>query len=335
MNLLVTGGAGFIGSNFARYWVEQHPDDRIVVVDALTYAGNRESLADVWDRIAFEHADIADLERMEAVLSRPRHRRRRQLRGRVAQQPGDRRPAAVLPHQRARDRGDPRGGQAGRRRAVPSRVDLRGVRRPRPRHRRGVHRGLALPAADAVQRVQGRRRPRRAGLQRDVRPADHDQQLRQQLRAVPVPREDHPAVHHQRPRRQAAAALRLDREPPGVDPRDRPLHGHRGHPRAGPGGRDVPRRHRGREEHRGDRRRHPRRARQARQPEDDRPRPPGPRPPLHPRLVEDPATSWDGSRRSSSTTGFARRCEWYADNRTWWEPLRGRAPVAEESAWAR
>ncbi|MGH9116384.1 MAG: dTDP-glucose 4,6-dehydratase, partial [Acidimicrobiales bacterium] len=69
MNLLVTGGAGFIGSNFARYWVEHHPDDRIVVVDSLTYAGNRESLADIWDRVAFEHADIADLERMEAILA--------------------------------------------------------------------------------------------------------------------------------------------------------------------------------------------------------------------------------------------------------------------------
>jgi dTDP-glucose 4,6-dehydratase len=68
LNLLVTGGAGFIGSNFARYWVEHHPDDTIVVVDALTYAGNRESLADVLDRVAFEQADIADLERMEAVL---------------------------------------------------------------------------------------------------------------------------------------------------------------------------------------------------------------------------------------------------------------------------
>ena len=68
MNLLVTGGAGFIGSNFVRYWVGQRPDDRIVALDALTYAGNKESLADVWDQIAFEHADIADLDRIETVL---------------------------------------------------------------------------------------------------------------------------------------------------------------------------------------------------------------------------------------------------------------------------
>jgi dTDP-glucose 4,6-dehydratase len=68
VNVLVTGGAGFIGSNFARFWAEHHPDDGVVVVDALTYAGNQESLSDVSDRVAFEHGDIADLDRMEQVL---------------------------------------------------------------------------------------------------------------------------------------------------------------------------------------------------------------------------------------------------------------------------
>ena len=42
--LLVTGGAGFIGANFVRYWCEVHPDDRLVVLDALTYAGNKQNL---------------------------------------------------------------------------------------------------------------------------------------------------------------------------------------------------------------------------------------------------------------------------------------------------
>jgi dTDP-glucose 4,6-dehydratase len=45
-NLLVTGGAGFIGVNFVRHWLATRPDDRVVVLDALTYAGNRASLAD-------------------------------------------------------------------------------------------------------------------------------------------------------------------------------------------------------------------------------------------------------------------------------------------------
>ena len=44
-SLLATGGAGFIGSNFVHHWLAQHPDDRVVVLDALTYAGNRSSLA--------------------------------------------------------------------------------------------------------------------------------------------------------------------------------------------------------------------------------------------------------------------------------------------------
>jgi dTDP-glucose 4,6-dehydratase len=44
-NLLVTGGAGFIGANFVHYWIARHPDDRVIVLDALTYAGNPASLA--------------------------------------------------------------------------------------------------------------------------------------------------------------------------------------------------------------------------------------------------------------------------------------------------
>jgi len=60
VRLLVTGGAGFIGSNFVRYWVERHPEDTLVVYDALTYAGNRPSLADVEDRITFVHGDVCD-----------------------------------------------------------------------------------------------------------------------------------------------------------------------------------------------------------------------------------------------------------------------------------
>ena len=43
-NLLVTGGAGFIGANFVHYWIEKYPEDKVVVIDALTYAGNLENL---------------------------------------------------------------------------------------------------------------------------------------------------------------------------------------------------------------------------------------------------------------------------------------------------
>jgi dTDP-glucose 4,6-dehydratase len=68
MRILVTGGAGFIGSNFVRFWLERHPDDHVVVLDLLTYAGNRASLEDVEGRLVFVEGDIADRELAERVL---------------------------------------------------------------------------------------------------------------------------------------------------------------------------------------------------------------------------------------------------------------------------
>jgi len=68
--LLVTGGAGFIGSNFIRYWVNRYPDDRLVNLDALTYAGNLENLADIESApgYRFVHADITDRSVVERLL---------------------------------------------------------------------------------------------------------------------------------------------------------------------------------------------------------------------------------------------------------------------------
>ena len=68
MQLLVTGGAGFIGSNFVRHWLETHPTDRVVVLDALTYAGTRTSLADVEGRFEFAEGDIGDVAAVEELL---------------------------------------------------------------------------------------------------------------------------------------------------------------------------------------------------------------------------------------------------------------------------
>ena len=62
--IFVTGGAGFIGSNFCRYWLETYPDDRVINYDLLTYAGNLESLKDVVekhaDRYLFVQGDIGN-----------------------------------------------------------------------------------------------------------------------------------------------------------------------------------------------------------------------------------------------------------------------------------
>ena len=69
-SLLIAGGAGFIGSNFARYMLHKYPAYRIVVYDKLTYAGNLENLKDLWDdpRFAFAQGDIADVARVDEVM---------------------------------------------------------------------------------------------------------------------------------------------------------------------------------------------------------------------------------------------------------------------------
>ncbi|HEV2012146.1 MAG TPA: GDP-mannose 4,6-dehydratase, partial [Candidatus Limnocylindria bacterium] len=64
MKLLVTGGAGFIGSNFIRYWLREYRNDALVNVDALTYAGDPATVQDVARaepaRYAFAKGDITD-----------------------------------------------------------------------------------------------------------------------------------------------------------------------------------------------------------------------------------------------------------------------------------
>src|SRR5947207_15014089 len=70
-SLLVTGGAGFIGGNFVHYWLRAHPEDRVVVLDALTYAGNLATLAGLESKgsIQFVRGDIADAEIVASVLA--------------------------------------------------------------------------------------------------------------------------------------------------------------------------------------------------------------------------------------------------------------------------
>ena len=68
--LLVTGGAGFIGANFVRYWLQAHPGDRLVVLDALTYAGNPANLMPVMGRseLTFVRGNICDTPLVEGLL---------------------------------------------------------------------------------------------------------------------------------------------------------------------------------------------------------------------------------------------------------------------------
>jgi dTDP-glucose 4,6-dehydratase len=72
MRLLVTGAAGFIGSNFVRYWLDRRPDDHVVAYDLLTYAGNRANLAGIENEIRFVQGDIGDFELASRVLEEER-----------------------------------------------------------------------------------------------------------------------------------------------------------------------------------------------------------------------------------------------------------------------
>ena len=68
--LMVTGAAGFIGANFVHHWMQQHPQDKVVAYDALTYAGNRANLDSLNDnkQFSFVHADICDYDRVLHTL---------------------------------------------------------------------------------------------------------------------------------------------------------------------------------------------------------------------------------------------------------------------------
>ena len=69
MKLLITGGAGFIGSNFVYYWRKNHPEDHITVLDKLTYAGNKKTLEPILSDITFIEGDITDPETVKQAMT--------------------------------------------------------------------------------------------------------------------------------------------------------------------------------------------------------------------------------------------------------------------------
>ena len=71
-NILVTGAAGFIGANFAEFFVNKHPEYNIIVLDKLTYAGNLDNLKKVMDKITFVKGDICEFEFVKELFEKYR-----------------------------------------------------------------------------------------------------------------------------------------------------------------------------------------------------------------------------------------------------------------------
>lgn len=69
-NILVTGAAGFIGANFAEFFVNKHPEYNVVVLDKLTYAGNMDNLKKVMDKITFVQGDICDYQFVKELFEK-------------------------------------------------------------------------------------------------------------------------------------------------------------------------------------------------------------------------------------------------------------------------
>ena len=72
MKIIVTGCAGFIGTNFVRYWLSEHPNDRVIGIDCLTYAANAEALSELRGRegFVFYKADICDVTAMDEIFAK-------------------------------------------------------------------------------------------------------------------------------------------------------------------------------------------------------------------------------------------------------------------------
>ena len=209
--VLVTGGAGFISSNVIRHLLAHTPHE-VVSLDALTYAGNLENLADVMshERLSFVHGDIRDAELVADVVAEvdvivnaaaesPRREvdRGGRVRVRDDERRGDADPAR-------RDPAHPG-------RAVRAHLLERGVRHGGDRP---DGRAPPAPAAQPVRGDEGRGRPARVQLLRHVRASDRDRAPVQQLRAAPASREGRAALHHAGARgRGAHDPRRRSREP--------------------------------------------------------------------------------------------------------------------------
>ena len=215
-NVLITGGAGFIGANFVRHWLGRRGEGRVVVLDALTYAGNPENLQGLEQRPALRVRARGYLRR-GAVRELMERYQIDTLVHFAAESHVDRsilgpddfiRTNVVGTHALLKAAKNALARSAnGVRASIPSRVDGRGLRIVVP-DRSAVSRIDPVRPEFSLLREQGRLGSPGARLSRDLRSADHRHQLLEQLRTLSVSREVDSAHAHQHPQWQAAAGLR-------------------------------------------------------------------------------------------------------------------------------
>ena len=213
-NILITGGAGFIGSHVVRLFVTKYPDYRIVNLDKLTYAGNLANLKDIEqaENYRFERCDICDYEQVLAIFPQVPNRRRDPSGRRVARRPFDQGSLYLRAHQRhgyARccRRPGSAGTAIGRGNFLPY-LDRRGLRRIAVRRH-------ALYGDDQIRSAFALLRHRKASSDHFVR-AFHDTygmptlvtNCSNNYGPYQFPEKTDSAVHQQYPPRKAAARLR-------------------------------------------------------------------------------------------------------------------------------
>ena len=329
MRVLVTGGAGFIGANFVLRTARTRPDWDITVVDALTYAGNRASLAPVADTIRFVHGSVADADLVDSLVAE----------------------TDVVVHFAAESHNDNSLSEPWpfvETNIIGTYRLLEAVRRHGKRLHHvstdEVYGDLALddPArftestpvnpSCPVQRLARPRPTCWCGPGSAASAGGDAVELLEQLRPAPARREVHPAPDHRHPAGREAQALRQGRERPRLDPRRRPQRRRGRDHRAGPARPDLPDRRRRRARQPADHRAAARDHREAGRLVRARQRPArattcatrstrascGPRP---------------AGLRSTPTcgTGSSRPSSWYRDHEDWWGPQKS----ATEQAYAR